>query len=129
MCPKEFSGTTDLFVAEGWIRSLDVHFRYLNMGDVDRVRCATYMLRDDAFLWGEGVEHGVNLDTLTWVQFKNIFYEKYFTADVQERLKREFMTLRHGDTTVAEFVRKFDKGCHFVPLIAREAAKKLRHLF
>ncbi|XP_075478791.1 uncharacterized protein LOC142519641 [Primulina tabacum] len=28
---------------------------------------------------------------------------------------------------MAEFVRKFDRGCHFVPLIARDAAEKLRH--
>ncbi|XP_073049548.1 uncharacterized protein [Primulina eburnea] len=56
-----------------------------------------------------------------------IFYEKYLTANVRGRLKREFMSLRQGDSTVAEFVRKFDKGCHFVPFIARDAAEKLRH--
>ncbi|KAG6483450.1 hypothetical protein ZIOFF_060097 [Zingiber officinale] len=68
MDPKDFSGTTDPFVAEGWIRSLEVIFRYMNMVDADR-----------------------------------------------------------GDLSVAEFVKKFDRGCHFVPLIANDAAKKLRH--
>ncbi|XP_073273257.1 uncharacterized protein [Primulina huaijiensis] len=125
--PKEFSGTTDPFVAEGWIRSLKVHFCYLNMGDADRVRCATYMFRDDASLWWEGAEYGVNLATLTWEQFMNIFCEKYFTVDVRGHLKREFMTFRQGDMTVAEFIRRFDRGCHFVPLIARDAAEKLKH--
>ncbi|XP_075521391.1 uncharacterized protein LOC142554613 [Primulina tabacum] len=91
--PKEFFGTTDPFAAEGWIRSLEVRFRYLNVGDANR----------------------------------EIFYEKYFTVDVRGRLKREFMGLRQGDTTVAEFVKKFDRCCHFVPLIARDAAEKLRH--
>ncbi|XP_073045925.1 uncharacterized protein [Primulina eburnea] len=125
LCPKKFFGTTDPF-AEGLIQSLEVHFRFLNMGDAGRVWCATYMLRDDASLWWEGAEHGVDLATRTWVQFKNIFYEKYFTADIRERLKREFMTLHRGDTTVAEFVRKFDKGCDFLPR-ATEAPEKLRH--
>ncbi|XP_073030751.1 uncharacterized protein [Primulina eburnea] len=125
--PKEFSGTTDPFAAESWIRSLEVHFRYLNMGDADRVRCTTYLLRDDASLWWEGVEHGVNLATITWPQFKDIFYEKYFTADARGRLKREFMSLRQGDLSVADYVKKFDRGCHFVPLIARDPAEKLRH--
>ncbi|XP_073283695.1 uncharacterized protein [Primulina huaijiensis] len=125
--PNEFSSTTDPCAAEGWIRSLEVHFHYLNMGDADRVRCATYMFRDDASLWWEGAEHGINLATLTWVRFKEIFYDKYFTADVRGRLKREFLTPRQGDTIVAEFVRKFDRGCHFVPFIARDAAEKLRH--
>ncbi|XP_073019881.1 uncharacterized protein [Primulina eburnea] len=97
------------------------------MGDADRVSCTTYLLRDDASLWWEGVEHGVNLATITWPQFKDIFYEKYFTADARGRLKREFMSLRQGDLSVADYVKKFDRGCHFVPLIARDPAEKLRH--
>ncbi|XP_075515777.1 uncharacterized protein LOC142550588 [Primulina tabacum] len=125
--PKEFSGTTVPFATEGWIQSLEVHFRYLNMGDVDRVRCATYMLRDDASFWWEGAEHMIDLATLTWVRFKEIFDEKYFTADIRGRLKREFMTLRQGDMIVAGFFRKFYRGCHFLPLIARDVFEKLRH--
>ncbi|XP_075507414.1 uncharacterized protein LOC142544240 [Primulina tabacum] len=125
--PKEFSGTTDPFVTEGWIRSLEVHFRYLSMGDVDRVSRAIYMLRDDISLWWEGAEQGVNLATLTWVWFKDIFYEKYFTSDVRGRLKMEFMSLCQGEMSVTSFIRKFYKGCHFVPLIARDAAEKLWH--
>ncbi|XP_075481181.1 uncharacterized protein LOC142521891 [Primulina tabacum] len=125
--PREFSGTTDPFAAKSWIRSLEVHLSYLNMRDADRVMCATYMFRDDASVWWEGAEHGIDLDTLTWVRFKEVFYEKYFTADDRGRLKREFMSLCQGGTFVAEFVRKFDRGCHFVPLIARDATEKLMH--
>ncbi|XP_073304559.1 uncharacterized protein [Primulina huaijiensis] len=127
LCLKEFSGTIDPFAAEGCIRSLEVHFRHLNMGDANRVRCATCMLRDDACIWWKRTELGVNLATFTWMQFKNIFYKKYFTADDRGRLKREFVCLYQGDTIVAEFVRKFDRGCHFVPLVARDAAEKMRH--
>ncbi|XP_075518284.1 uncharacterized protein LOC142552394 [Primulina tabacum] len=125
--PKEFSGTTDPFVAENLIRSLELHFCYLDMGDADQVRCTTYLFGDDASLWWEGAEHSVNLDTITWTRFKEIFYEKYFTADVRRRLMREFMSLRQGDATVAEFVKKFDRGCHFVPLVTGDSAMKLKH--
>ncbi|XP_075479381.1 uncharacterized protein LOC142520262 [Primulina tabacum] len=76
----------------------------------------------------EGAEQGVNLTTLTWVRFKDIFYEKYFTGYFRGLLKKEFMSFRQRDTSMAEFVRKFDRGCHFVPLIARDATEKLRHL-
>lgn len=37
------------------------------------------------------------------------------------------MRYRQGDMTVAEYIRRFDRGCHFVPLIANDAAEKLRH--
>ncbi|KZV39039.1 hypothetical protein F511_38089 [Dorcoceras hygrometricum] len=48
--PKEFSGTTDPLVAESWIKSMEVIFKYLQVPDLDRPRCAIYMLRDDAMI-------------------------------------------------------------------------------
>ena len=53
MRPKEFSGTSDPMVAEGWIKSLEVIFDFMELGDADRVRCATYLFTGDARLWWE----------------------------------------------------------------------------
>ncbi|XP_073308340.1 uncharacterized protein [Primulina huaijiensis] len=98
-----------------------------DFGDTDRVRCATCLLKDDARLWWEGASVSVNLQTTTWEGFKKVFYSKYFTNEVRSQLTREFMTLRKGDRSVVEFVRKFEQGCYFVPLIANDAREKLRH--
>ncbi|KZV55845.1 hypothetical protein F511_18835 [Dorcoceras hygrometricum] len=46
--PQEFTGTTDPFVAEIWIKSLDVIFDYLQLSELDKPRCAIFMLRRDA---------------------------------------------------------------------------------
>ncbi|XP_073153314.1 uncharacterized protein [Henckelia pumila] len=127
MDPKDFSGTTDPMVTEGWIRSLEAIFHYMDLGDVDRVRCMTFLLKDDAALWFEGVEKTVDITTLTWEAFKTLFYEKYYTAEVRTQLKKEFMSLRQGDLSVSEFVRKFERGCHFVLLIGNDEAEKLQH--
>ncbi|XP_075497325.1 uncharacterized protein LOC142534372 [Primulina tabacum] len=127
MDPEDFHGTTDPFIAEGWIIYLEVIFRYMEMADADQVRCTIYLLKDKSSLWWEGAERGVNMVTMTWEEFKRVFYAKYFTSDVRSRLKRDFMSLRQGDWSVADFVQKFDRGCHFVPLIANDAAEKLRH--
>ncbi|XP_073275420.1 uncharacterized protein [Primulina huaijiensis] len=124
---ENFHGTTHPFIAEGWIRSLEMIFRYMEMEDADRVRCTIYLLKGDDSLWWEGAERGVNMATLTWDEFKRVFYDKYFTSDVRSMLKRNFMSLRLGDWSVADFVQKFDMGCHFVPLIANDVAEKLRH--
>ncbi|XP_073298320.1 uncharacterized protein [Primulina huaijiensis] len=83
--------------------------------------------RGDARLWWESASVSVNLQTLSWNVFKEVFYSKYFTEEVRSRLTREFMALSQGDSSVAEFVRKFGRGCHFVPLIANDAREKLRH--
>ncbi|XP_073121931.1 uncharacterized protein [Henckelia pumila] len=127
MNPKDFAGTTDPLVAEGWIRSLEVIFRYMQLGDLDRVRCVVFHLQDDASLWWEGVEKTVDTATLPWTEFRRLFFEKYFTTDVRARLKTEFLSLRQGDLSVAKFVVKFERGCHFVPLIGDDEAEKLQH--
>ncbi|XP_073025163.1 uncharacterized protein [Primulina eburnea] len=108
-------------VLEGMARLLE------QMRDGDRARCAIYLLRDDVSLWWEKAAHAVDLATLTWARFKELLYGKYFPTDVSGRLTREFMSLRQGDSSVAEFIRKFDRGCHFVPMIAGDATQKLRH--
>ncbi|XP_073125083.1 uncharacterized protein [Henckelia pumila] len=123
MNPKDFAGTTDPLVAEGWIRSLEVIFRYMQLGDPDRVRCDVFLLQDDAALWWEGVEKTVDPATLPWTEFKRLFFEKYFTADVRVRWKTEFLSLRQGDLSVV----KFERGCHFVPLIGDNEEEKLQH--
>ncbi|KZV32214.1 hypothetical protein F511_22480, partial [Dorcoceras hygrometricum] len=46
---------------------------------------------------------------------------------VQERLKSEFRNLWQGDMSVAEYVKKFNRGCHFSPIIADDPAEKLQH--
>ncbi|XP_073153083.1 uncharacterized protein [Henckelia pumila] len=99
----------------------------MELGDEDRFRCMTFFLKDDAALWFEGVEKTVDVTTLTWEAFKTLFYEKYYTPEVRAQLKKEFMSLRQGDMTVSEFVWKFERNCHFVPLIGNDEAEKLQH--
>ncbi|XP_073014543.1 uncharacterized protein [Primulina eburnea] len=86
-------------VAEEWIKSIEVIFDFMELQDADRVMCATFLLSGDARLWWE-------------------------SASV---LTREFMMLRQGHSSVTEFVMKFERECHFVPLIANDAWEKLRH--
>ncbi|KAG6531836.1 hypothetical protein ZIOFF_005663 [Zingiber officinale] len=102
--PTEFKGTTDPIAAEGWIRFLETIFDFMQLTDVDKVRCAIFMLRDDARLWWKGARLTVDLATLTWTDFKEVFYGKYFTVDNRTRLAREFLELRQGDLSVAEYV-------------------------
>lgn len=78
--PMDFSVTTDPFVVEGWFKSLEDYFQYLFMEDADRVRCAIILLKNYASRWWVEAEKDVSLDILTWAQFKDIFYKKYFTA-------------------------------------------------
>ncbi|XP_075507586.1 uncharacterized protein LOC142544422 [Primulina tabacum] len=127
MKPKEFSWTIDPMIAEGWIKSIEVIFAFMMMEDDDKVRCATFLFFVDARLWWESASVALDLATLTWDGLKEVCFSKYFTEDVRSRLTREFMVLRHGDLTVAKFVRRFERGCNFVPQIANDATAKMWH--
>ncbi|KAG6487490.1 hypothetical protein ZIOFF_056076 [Zingiber officinale] len=91
--PTEFKGTTDSIAAEGWIRSLEMIFDFMQLTDADKVRSTIFMLQDDARVWWEGARLTVDLATLTWTDFKEVFYGKYFTVDNKTRLAREFLEL------------------------------------
>ncbi|XP_042396438.1 uncharacterized protein LOC121986538 [Zingiber officinale] len=95
--------------------------------DADKVRCAIFMLRDDSRVWWEGARLIVDLATLTWTNFKEVFYGKYFTVDNRTRLAREFLELRQGDLSVAEYVRRFERGRYFVPMITSQPVEELKH--
>ncbi|KAG6500725.1 hypothetical protein ZIOFF_040575 [Zingiber officinale] len=91
--PTEFKGSTDPMVAEGWIRSLETIYDFMQLTEVEKVRCAIFMLRDDARIW----------------------------------LAREFLELRQGYMAVAEYVKKFERDCYFVPMIASQPQEELKH--
>ncbi|XP_042467322.1 uncharacterized protein LOC122050489 [Zingiber officinale] len=95
--------------------------------DADKVRCAIFMLRDDARVWWEGARLTVDPTILTWAGFKEVLYGKYFTVDNRTRLAREFLELRQGDMTVAEYVRRFERGRYFVPMITSQPVEELKH--
>ncbi|XP_073051276.1 uncharacterized protein [Primulina eburnea] len=115
MDPKEFTGTTNPLIAEGWIKSIEYSFAFMELQDAERVRCATFLLTRDARLWWESAYVSVNFHTLSWDGFKEVFFSKYFIEEVRSRLTREFLTLRQGDSSVADSVKKYEMRCHFVP--------------
>lgn len=96
----------------------------MQLGDTDNVRCATYMFRDDARIWWDRSRSAVNLAKLSWAGFKEVFYGKYFTADNQTRLAREFLELRQGSMSMDDYV-KFERGRYFVPLIVGQPQEEL----
>ncbi|KZV18079.1 hypothetical protein F511_25710 [Dorcoceras hygrometricum] len=113
-------------------------FRYMGLAEAVRVRCDIFQLKEDASLLWEGAEKTVDMETLDWVGFKKPFRCDIFQlkedASLCGKEQKRLLTwklwtgnLRYGDVTVAEYVKKFDRGCHFSPLTANDPAEKLQH--
>ncbi|XP_073121234.1 uncharacterized protein [Henckelia pumila] len=125
--PPEFKGETDPLIAEQWFQAMETAFEFMQITDVDRLRCVTYMFRDDARVWWNGAKAALNLTTLTWNGFKDVFYDKYFTLSTRTRLARDFLEIRQGNMSIAEYVKKFERGRYFVPMISGDPAEELKH--
>ncbi|XP_073133837.1 uncharacterized protein [Henckelia pumila] len=125
--PPEFKGETDPLIAEQWFQAMETAFEFMQITDTDRLRCATYMFRDDARVWWNGAKAALNLTTLTWNGFKDVFYGKYFTVSTQTRWARDFLEIRQGNMSIEEYVKKFERGRYFVPMISGDPAEELKH--
>ncbi|XP_020963473.1 uncharacterized protein LOC110265063 [Arachis ipaensis] len=79
------------------------------------VEFVTYMLEGEAEHWWQGIQRLLQQDEgdIPWNTFEDEFYKKYFPRAARDAKQMELMQLKQGNTTVAEYARKFDDLCHF----------------
>ena len=80
--------------------------------DHQKVLFATHMLADKAEYWWENTRprlEGAGGAVVPWGTFRQTFLEKYFPEDVKNRKEMEFLELKQGSMTVAEYTRKHRK--------------------
>ncbi|XP_021991620.1 uncharacterized protein LOC110888401 [Helianthus annuus] len=80
----------------------------------------------DAQTWWEGykqVKGGDDFDAnLSWVDFRNIFYDKYFSTADKEAYIREYAVIRQGsDEPASEFITRFSRLASIVGDVAGSA--------
>ncbi|XP_012852513.1 PREDICTED: uncharacterized protein LOC105972115 [Erythranthe guttata] len=127
MHPTEFHGGPSPTVAEEWIKSLEVISEYMVMNDSDRIHCALFSSKNESRNWWECAKSGIDLANTTWEAFKVIFFEKYFSKNVRAQKLKEFLELKEGNLTVAEFTRRFEQGSLYAPFISKGDTEKMNH--
>ncbi|XP_016164852.1 uncharacterized protein LOC107607403 [Arachis ipaensis] len=90
--PPKFKGTLIATDADNWFRAIERSLRAQH--GIQR------LLQQD-----EG--------DIPWNTFKDEFYKKYFPRAARDAKEMELMQLKLGNTTVAEYARKFDDLCRF----------------
>ncbi|KAL0560141.1 hypothetical protein IC582_000535 [Cucumis melo] len=109
-----------------WLLSLETIFRYMKCPEDQKVQCAVFMLTDRGTAWWETTERmlGGDVSQITWQQFKESFYAKFFSASLRDAKRQEFLNLEQGDMTVEQYDAEFDMLSSFAPeMIATEAAR------
>ncbi|KAL0561368.1 hypothetical protein IC582_001793 [Cucumis melo] len=109
-----------------WLSSLETIFRYMKCPEDQKVQCAVFMLTDRGTAWWETTERmlGGDVSQITWQQFKESFYAKFFSASLRDAKRQEFLNLEQGDMIVEQYDAEFDMLSRFAPeMIATEAAR------
>ncbi|KAA0054268.1 gag protease polyprotein [Cucumis melo var. makuwa] len=125
--PTTFDGSLeDPTRAQLWLSSLETIFRYMKCPEDQKVQCAVFMLTDRGIAWWETTERmlGGDVGQITWQQFKESFYAKFFSASLRDAKRQEFLNLEQDDMTVEQYDAEFDMLSRFAPeMIATEAAR------
>ncbi|XP_047313623.1 uncharacterized protein LOC124917180 [Impatiens glandulifera] len=123
--PAEFKGSSDPIVSEEWVQAMETIFELMQISEVERVRCTTFMLRDDARIWWQGAKAALDLNNISWEEFKEVFYGKYFTLSTRNKLAQEFLEIKQGDSSIADYVKRFERGKYFAPMVTGNASMEL----
>ncbi|TYK29732.1 gag-protease polyprotein [Cucumis melo var. makuwa] len=93
-----------------WLSSLETIFRYMKCPEDQKVQCAVFMLTDRGTAWWETTERmlGGDVSQITWQQFKESFYAKFFSASLRDAKRQEFLNLEQA--TEAARAGKFVRG-------------------
>jgi len=122
--PPKFKGRFDPEGALTWKESMERIFRAMVANDDQKVMLATHMLAKEAEYWWTSTKRRIEAsgDAITWVRFKNEFFKKYFSEDLRNKKEAEFLNLKQGSMSVAEYAAKYEELSRFCPYINVEDA-------
>lgn len=77
------------------------------------------LLRDKAYQWWQSVTRGTLAERLTWDYFQKAFQKKYVGTRYVEAHRLEFIKLKQGDMSVAEYKVEFLRlSCYAQGMVA-----------
>lgn len=82
-----------------------------------KVLFGTHMLSEEAEDWWDNTRQILEVvgAEITWTVFRVQLLEKYFPEDVRSKKEIEFLELKQGNMTIAEYAAKFEELVKFYP--------------
>ncbi|KAI3857096.1 hypothetical protein MKW92_038765 [Papaver armeniacum] len=91
--PPEFTGSSDIAVAEEWFSDIEKKLALMSATDEQRVTLATDMLKGEASHWWDINKYTVVSEGMTWREFVDSFLERYYPFSDRNMKKIELMRL------------------------------------
>nr|GEY26081.1 hypothetical protein [Tanacetum cinerariifolium] len=100
--PHSFEKAIALVDAENWISHMEKILDVMGCEDAFKTRLAVYKFEGNALAWWKAYKQAKDGDvwliTVTWAEFKKLFFLQFFPRAEQESLKREYHSIRQTDT-------------------------------
>ena len=109
---EEFHGTSmeESDKAKFWLEKLERALDEVRCPGDQKATCAVSLLQGAAYDWWKLVVRNPLLpDPVTWDYFVTEFNTKYVTDDYKESKWKQFLTLRQGKLTMAEYEKEFSR--------------------
>nr|GFC42862.1 hypothetical protein [Tanacetum cinerariifolium] len=110
--PCSFEKATAPVDAENWISHMEKIFDVMSCKDAFKTRLAVYKFEGNALAWWKAYKQAKGGDawliTVTWAEFKKLFFLQFCPRFEHERLKREYHSIRQTNTkTSTKFMQHF----------------------
>src|ERR1044072_2543782 len=108
--PPKFLGDTDPEKTDLWIQEVEKIITVLSTPKETKLDYAAYLLLGDAEYWWRGARLilEANHVAVNWESFRRVFLQKYFPVSAQEEKETQFLRLRQGGMSVAEYAAKLE---------------------
>ena len=103
-------------------------FEALGCSKEQKVVMVVFKLEGQAKHWWKMTKAGLEAKgkPLTWTNFLEAFYEKYFPNSVRDQKELEFQQLELRDLIVGQYEAKFTELARFAPHLIEEDSKKAK---
>ena len=106
--PPVFKHSTDPLQADDRLRAVERQFEIAQCDDREKVLYVAGQLQGVALDWWESFCFGrTKANPITWQEFHNAFRSHHVPAGLMKLKKKEFLALKQGGMTVAEYRDKF----------------------
>ena len=124
----DFSRTIDPAEAKKWLKRTERVFTMMHCVPEEKFYYAVYLLQDDAYDWWESVPNSsIQPPILTWDDFQHEFKDKYMPEIYRDEKQREFINLKQGNMSVAEYEVKFTQLSHYALAMVANEIDRCRH--
>ncbi|KAJ6825443.1 uncharacterized protein M6B38_376170 [Iris pallida] len=116
--PRDFCGTEGVVYADDWLEDIERQMRASRLADDLKVEAVGLQLLDIARTWFRN-EPALAGEGHTWVKFKLLFKEKFFSPTDKIDLVRLFQNLQQDSLSVEEYAAEFGRLCRYAEYMVR----------